>query len=151
MPVKAGQEIDAYCTRCKMDLTHRIIAVVGDKPVKVECRTCFGTHNFRAPKSTPSARAAQAAAATAAPSSRSTTAAPRKSRASAAEEHVALVPPDHARVHAYRMTETFQKDHWLAHKSFGIGLVLAVLADDKIEVRFESGHKVLVHNRTEAN
>lgn len=148
MPVKAGQEIDAYCTRCKMDLTHRIIAVVGDKPVKVECRTCFGTHNYRAPKSTPVTRAARAAA-PASSSGRSTPTAPRR-RASSAEEHVSLVPPDHARVLAYRMTETFQRDQWLAHKTFGIGLVLAVLADDKIEVRFESGHKVLVHNRADA-
>lgn len=145
MPVKAGQEIDAYCTRCKMDLTHRIIAVVGDKPVKVECRTCMGTHNYRAPKSAPAARAAREAPAAASSSSRS--AAAPKPRRTAPEEHVALVPPDHARVHAYRMTETFQRDQWVAHKTFGIGLVLAVLADDKIEVRFESGHKVLVHNR----
>jgi hypothetical protein len=26
--LRAGIEIDAYCTRCRMDLTHRIIAVV---------------------------------------------------------------------------------------------------------------------------
>ena len=54
MPVlRAGVEVDAYCTRCKMDLTHKIIAVVGNKPVKVECRTCYGTHNYRPPKSGP--------------------------------------------------------------------------------------------------
>ena len=27
---KTGGEIDAYCTKCKLALTHRIIAMVGD-------------------------------------------------------------------------------------------------------------------------
>lgn len=51
MELRAGQEVDAYCTKCKMDLTHRIVAVVGGRPVKVECRTCYTVHVYRAPKS----------------------------------------------------------------------------------------------------
>ena len=34
-----------------MDLLHRIIAMEGDKVVKVECLTCRGHHNYRRPKS----------------------------------------------------------------------------------------------------
>lgn len=144
--LRAGQEIDAWCTKCKLDLTHRIIAVADGKPARVECRTCYTTHNYRAPKTSVVAVVTRAARSgstrdSAAPK-------PRKSRA-AAEEHVAVVPPPGARVVPYRMTEAFAKEQWIVHKSFGNGVVLSVLADNKIEVRFDSGPKVLVHNRSE--
>ena len=29
-PITAGSEVDSYCTKCKLDLNHRIIAMVGD-------------------------------------------------------------------------------------------------------------------------
>ena len=31
-----ASEVDAYCTKCKLDLGHRIIAMVGDVIKKVE-------------------------------------------------------------------------------------------------------------------
>ena len=49
----AGSEIDSYCTKCKMDLNHRIIAMKDGKPHRVECRTCSGHHNYRTPKTLP--------------------------------------------------------------------------------------------------
>jgi hypothetical protein len=147
--LRAGQEIDAWCTKCKLDLTHRIIAVADGKPARVECRTCYSTHNYRAPKTgaVAAVQRPQRAASSAASSSPSAPRAPR-SRA-AAEEHVAVVPPAGAKVHSYRMTERFMKEQWLVHKVFGNGFVTAELADDKIEVRFDSGLKTLVHNRSE--
>jgi hypothetical protein len=142
--LRAGIEIDAYCTRCRMDLTHRIIAVVNNKPVKVECRTCYGTHNYRAPKSSPvpekAARGSLAPKA-AKPAARRGAAAP--------EEHITVAPPPGARIHGYRMTEKFAKDQWVSHKVFGTGVVTQVLGDDKIEVHFDGVSKVLVHNRPE--
>lgn len=145
--LRAGQEIDAWCTKCKLDLTHRIIAIADGKPARVECRTCYSTHNYRAPKTGAVAavqRAQKSPASSAAASSAA--AKPRKPRA---EEHVAVVPPPGARVLSYRMTERFLKDQWLVHKVFGNGIVLAELADNKIEVRFDDGPRVLVHNRAE--
>jgi hypothetical protein len=144
MPLyKAGQEVDAWCTKCKMDLTHRIVAEVGGKPVKVECRTCYTVHVYRAPKNTPSAVAARSATG----ASPATARAPSTRRA-AVEEHVSLTPPTGARIHPYRMTERFMKDQWLQHKTFGVGLVVSEMAGDKIEVRFDSGVKTLVHGVT---
>lgn len=147
-PLRAGQEIDAWCTKCKLDLTHRIVAVADGKPARVECRTCYSTHNYRAPKSGAVAAVQRPTRAATAPSSASP-AAPRAPRKSAAEEHVAVVPPPGAKVHSYRMTERFAKDQWIVHKVFGNGIVTAEIGDDKIEVRFDSGAKTLVHNRSE--
>lgn len=141
MRLQAGQEVDAWCTRCKMDLTHRIVAMVADKPAKVECRTCYSTHVYRAPKNSPSAIAARSAPASSSP------------RASAARkpipaDHTAVVPPSGARIHPYRMTERFMKDQWIQHKTFGVGIVMSEIGADKIEVRFDGGVKTLVHGIT---
>ena len=51
-----GSDVDAYCTKCKMVLTHTVVAMQGLKPRRVKCNTCSGDHNFRATK--PTARAA---------------------------------------------------------------------------------------------
>src|SRR5262245_60609736 len=48
---RTGGEIDSYCTKCRLDLTHRIIAMVGDVVKKVECKTCGSHHLYRKPKS----------------------------------------------------------------------------------------------------
>ncbi len=142
-PLKAGQEVDAWCTKCKMDLTHRIVAVVDGKPVKVECRTCYQTHVYRAPKNSPSAVSARVASGGPA---QARSAQPRPK--AVPEDHVALVPPSSARIHPYRMTERYMKDQWVQHKTFGIGLVVNEVGGDKIEVRFDGGVKVLVHGMT---
>jgi hypothetical protein len=55
-------------------------------------------------------------------------------------------PPDHARVALYASTGKFPVGSWIAHKTFGIGVVLREIASNKIEVRFDGGTKVLVHN-----
>lgn len=143
MPLRAGQEVDAWCTRCKMDLTHRIVAVVGDRPAKVECRTCYSTHVYRAPKNSPSAIAARSAS----PSAGASTRAPA-ARKPIPADHTAVVPPSGARIHPYRMTERFMKDQWIQHKNFGVGVVTAEIGADKIEVRFDGGVKTLVHGVT---
>lgn len=47
------------------------------------------------------------------------------------------------------MTERFMVDQWIVHKVFGNGLVLREVPPDKIEVRFDSGVRTLIHNRAE--
>src|ERR1043165_7944445 len=42
-----GGEIDSMCTKCDLLLNHRIVAMVQDKVVKVECLTCRGVHQYR--------------------------------------------------------------------------------------------------------
>lgn len=138
---RAGQEIDAYCTRCKLDLLHRIVAVVDGKPVKVECRTCLSVHMYRAPKSlratvstTPSATTDDAS---------------KSARKTSPVENVALVPPPAARVYVYKVTEKYAPECWIQHKTFGTGQVLREIPPNKIEVRFEDGNRVLVHGLTQ--
>src|SRR3954463_16620660 len=82
--IKPGDEVDSYCTKCRMDLMHRIIAMHNGKIIRVECRTCNGHHNYRKPKSA----AAEPRAATAlgrSSSTRSTSGGVSPRKAAAAE------------------------------------------------------------------
>ncbi|MFH1148046.1 MAG: hypothetical protein V1736_10125 [Pseudomonadota bacterium] len=42
-----GDETACYCTKCRLDLHHIIMAIVGERIVKVQCKTCGGVHKFR--------------------------------------------------------------------------------------------------------
>ena len=42
----AGGEVVAYCTKCRMDLNHRIVALVDGIPVKVELTAAEITANI---------------------------------------------------------------------------------------------------------
>lgn len=42
-----GGYVAAYCTRCRLDLGHTIVAMVGEIIVRVKCRTCGSEHNYR--------------------------------------------------------------------------------------------------------
>jgi hypothetical protein len=45
----AGENIAAYCTKCKLGLDHAIVALDGEVIAKVKCKTCGSTHKFRDP------------------------------------------------------------------------------------------------------
>ena len=47
----------------------------------------------------------------------------------------------------YKLSQAFTVDEVLDHKTFGLGLVMRLLSDNKIEVTFQTGSKVLVHSR----
>ncbi|MDQ2643863.1 MAG: hypothetical protein M3020_08625, partial [Myxococcota bacterium] len=49
--LSAGKEIDSWCTKCRLELGHRIVAMVGGAPKRVICLTCGSEHNYRAVKS----------------------------------------------------------------------------------------------------
>lgn len=48
--LSAGDIIDARCTKCRAVTNHRIVAMVGDRVVRVECNTCHGVHNYHPPE-----------------------------------------------------------------------------------------------------
>jgi len=46
-PLRLGDVIDDYCTRCKLLLDHAIQAIAGDEVQTVVCKTCMTTHPYR--------------------------------------------------------------------------------------------------------
>jgi hypothetical protein len=42
-----GKSILSYCTKCKINLGHTIMAMKGEEIAKVRCSTCGSSHKFR--------------------------------------------------------------------------------------------------------
>ena len=136
---KVGGEVDAFCTRCKMDLAHTILAMVGTKPVRVRCNTCGGDHAFRgAPGATERKSTASTAAKRAAPRE-------KVAKVVISFDDV-LAEKDVAHSVPYSIRETFKQDQVINHPTFGQGFVSAVRGD-KVDITFRSEVRTLVHGR----
>lgn len=167
---KAGGEIDAYCTKCRLDLVHRIIAMVGDAVKKVECKTCGSHHLFRRPQSERDERLrmleSKASKVTAeakrpAPTQAATgrerrkaseklTAAQRAEReqATAWERAIAGQPPQAFK--PYRITLTLAQGDLVKHSKFGDGVVSRVVDRGKVEILFADGARTMAHGQAAA-
>lgn len=140
-PLRTGGEIDAQCTRCRMVLAHTILALVGSKPVRVQCNTCGGQHNYRSGGSEAKSEVTRSAR----PSSTSGTREARERPAKVSFEDMIARKVGAGR--AYSPKIAFILDEVILHPIFGRGFVSAVRAD-KVDVTFKAGVKTLVHART---
>lgn len=162
--LKPADEIDAYCTKCKLDLSHRIISLEGDKPHRVECQTCHSHHLYRRPKTMAEEPRVTRAVKTSGGSSSS--GASTKSGAktpggkSASVRAVAAAEAENMRERdwekrvsgravtdfkPYRTTSTFEQNNLVHHPKFGDGFVVRVIDRAKIEVMFKDGARTLAH------
>lgn len=144
--LSAGDIIDARCTRCKEILNHRIVAMVEEKVVRVECNTCGGAHGYYPPPTAKAAKTPKSPSAAKAP--RSSNAAPRTSRKDPAEaerdEWAALRPNmESERAVAYAMDGKYRTNGLINHSVFGIGVVKQLIPPNKMQVLFQDGIKLL--------
>jgi hypothetical protein len=154
---KTGGEIDAYCTKCRLDLTHRIIAMVGDVVKKVECKTCNSHHLYRRPKTEREAAHARlekrAEARKVAGTGGGGTKAARAERAERAEremvstwEHAIAGQPTTA-FKPYRITLNLGVGELIRHSKFGDGVVQKVLDQGKVEILFKDGPRTMAQGQ----
>jgi hypothetical protein len=126
---RPGGTIDSWCWKCKMMLAHTIEAMIGQKPARVHCNTCQSQHAYKA--SEPGKTSA-----------RTPTGRTRQSR------YKVLLNGTNSDVpKSYSPKDTYQQGDVLKHPNFGLGVTTAVKDGTKIEVLFEAGTKLLVHNR----
>ncbi len=136
--LRVGGEVDGVCTKCGMTLAHTIIAMVGGRPVKVECNTCHGVHRFRG----------EVGGGAGAPARSSS--APRgaaRPRAVTISFDELLRGKNLAMTQRYSPRSSYALDQVIEHPSFGMGWVSAVRDAGKIEVTFRADVKVLVHGK----
>jgi hypothetical protein len=123
-----GGTTDSWCGKCKMMLAHTIEAMVGNKPARVQCNTCKAQHAYKASEpGKPSANGA------------------RGSRTPANRYKSLLKGSDSAAAKKYSPKDRYEPGDVLEHLSFGRGVATATKGENKIEVLFESGSKLLVH------
>lgn len=124
--LRPGDDTDTWCGRCKAERAHQVVALNADgRPATVICRTCGGQHRYHAKKEATAPRPGGSARA------------PRKPADFSQE-----VPAGPAR--PYSPQGVYSAGEWIEHSKFGRGKV-ALARGGKIEVRFESGSRVLLH------
>ena len=147
--LKAGGEVDSWCTKCKLVLNHRIIAMVGTKPVRVECSTCGSHHNYRghAPgekaSASPRERAASAAAGGSPRSARGPSKAEQERIGREQSWEKAIAGKSVRDFKPYRVSLTFQSGDLVRHSKFGDGVVTRIVDAHKVEILFKDEAKTL--------
>ena len=127
---RVGGEVDAFCTRCGLLLGHTVIAMVGARPVKVQCNTCHVVHAYRDGAGQGASR-------------------PARDRPRTPGFDELLAARDVAGARRYSPRETYGLGQVLDHPEFGRGFVSTVRDAGKLEVTFRAGAKTLVHGRGE--
>ncbi|MFH1113040.1 MAG: hypothetical protein V1792_03895 [Pseudomonadota bacterium] len=145
--VGPGDDVEAWCTRCRMNLNHRVIAMVGREIKRVHCLTCGGDHKYYPPKyeGSPTTASRSVKAPSSAPSVR-----PREDpavRAASEWRTVMKHMPAGSIPRPYRVSESYRNAEFIQHPVLGTGRVTDILGAQRIEVIFEDGRKILVCNR----
>lgn len=156
-PLRAGGEVDSWCTKCKLVLNHRIIALVGTTPARVECSTCGSHHNFRArapgdkgPAAVKTGRVASAGASSSGPRS---TRGPSKAQQAVIDREKSWEKAVNGRAvsefRPYRVSELFNEGDLIRHSKFGDGVVTRLLEGKKVEILFKDDARTLAHGLTD--
>lgn len=140
-----GKETLAYCTSCKMDLNHIIVAMKGDRIAKVQCLTCKKDHAYKVAKGVSEP-------------GKPTKATKAKKKSAAAEEEAnhsievewqkLMLAHRDLPTKGYNTKGNFALGDKINHPNFGEGIVGKLIYPNKIEVVFQMDVKILIHGGT---
>ncbi|MGZ3688029.1 MAG: hypothetical protein ACXWPM_03625 [Bdellovibrionota bacterium] len=130
----AGKEVISFCTSCKMDLNHVIIAMKGDRIAKVQCLTCKKEHAYKAAKG-----------ATEPKKKRAKKDAEPEGNPIEAEWEKLMAQHKDAPVKSYNTKGHFTLGDKISHPTFGDGIVGKLIYPNKLEVIFRHDLKVLIY------
>jgi hypothetical protein len=129
-----GGDIDSYCTRCKLNLEHIVLAMVGGAVVKVKCKTCGSIHRFKGmPVVRPKSPRKEGTA------SKSFVTCQALWEAAMGEAHGPELP--------YDMEKSYRAGDLIAHSIFGKGVVQKTLFK-KCTVLFKDKERILATANT---
>ena len=132
--LRSGAEIEAYCTKCRLNLNHIIISVADGEPNKVQCLTCDGEHKYRPPKSKTAKSKKKAKT-------------PKKTKKDqAAEAAISFTEAEIDKAKEYAFNAVFKEGEILKHPKFGTGKVVSIISANRMEVIFPEGSKILVYD-----
>jgi len=142
-----GDEADSICPRCKEETIHRVVAMVEGKIHKVICSRCNSQHRYR-----PSLAAMTKKVPL--PSERQARVLQKIASGQTSQSQESLGVWEELKERAgqveplpYDQSASYSVNQAVAHPTFGLGFVLKVIDDSKIEVIFEHHIKILVMNR----
>lgn len=132
--MRVGRDIGAICRKCG-DVWHVVVAVVGGRIAKVECKQCGARHRYRAPEGEVQQAAGGGPIR-------------KQSESGRRKRSPALIPADPSRPpRAYRPSDCYRAGDRVRHARFGEGIVQSVAGPHKVHVLFTSGAKTLIQGR----
>lgn len=137
-----AKEVLAYCTSCKMDLGHIVVAMQGDRIAKVQCKTCKKEHVYKAPKGVTEPTAAPAKKSRAKKASGDS--APESNPIELEWEKL-MATHKNAPLKQYTTKGVFLLGDKINHPNFGEGIVGKLIYPNKIEVIFRTDLKILIY------
>ena len=133
-----GADVEALCSKCG-DVWHVVVAKVGAKIVKVQCKQCSGYHRYKSPHDVPADKKLPA-----------THRPPREVKAPVERFERPAVPADLTKPsRPYRASEAYEVGDRVDHPSFGQGVV-EISELGKITAFFASGRRVLAQAKGNA-
>lgn len=147
MTAAVGADVESLCSKCG-DVWHVVVAKVGEKIAKVQCKQCHGFHRYKPPpgkepKSMKLPTVDGHAARAASPSKTTAGKKPPTRAKKAAEPELPAVQADLSRpVRRYSPAEAYTPGDRITHATFGAGVV-ELSAAGKIQVMFPGGRRVL--------
>jgi hypothetical protein len=155
-----GDDVEAWCTRCRMNLNHRVIAVVGSLIQRAQCLTCGGDHKYYPPKYEKGERgqtvvvrgsASGKGSSKVSSGDRSRKSAPKTAERAAGEWTTFMQDLEEgSELRNYAASEAFRAGEFIRHPIFGEGKVLDIVGAEKMEVVFREGRKILLCNRAQS-
>jgi len=144
-----GADVESICGKCG-DVWHVVVAKVGDKIVKVQCKQCGALHRHSPPAAVREKERLAREAARAGRAATSSAAKPKASRAPKPPPGPSVQADPSRPPRPYRPTDTFAIADTVQHPSFGTGVVELVPEPGKMQVYFTEGRRVLVMGRGQA-
>ena len=128
--LSAGNEVLAYCGKCKLKLAHTIIVMKTEEtPDKVKCNTCKSAHAFKENATR-----------------RRKTTTTRGKKATAFDQWQEKVSNSTEPSVKYSPKTNFDIGQLVDHPKYGTGVVERKIDGNKIEILFEKTLKTLMHN-----
>lgn len=142
-----GKNIDAYCTKCKLLLTHIVLFEVDGVVSKVECKTCGSQHKYR--RGASERKTGEKVV-------RRSTLLGRSGSAAAGRKPVNDAPmlwevknrdmSPEAPIRAYHMQDKYKSKEVIQHPTFGLGFVERVTSETRMNVLFKDAVKLMAMN-----
>jgi hypothetical protein len=143
--LSVGENIDAYCLKCKLVLAHVIMFKVDGVVNRVKCKTCGAEHKYRGTKP-----GVKKAAAVRSPGTG------RVKKPAVAKEAVNNAPlqwdlksrnmPPETTIRDYTIKDTYKVNQVINHPTFGVGFVEKVASDKSVFILFNDAVRLMGMN-----
>ncbi|MEN6374766.1 MAG: hypothetical protein ABFD75_08310 [Smithella sp.] len=144
-----GENIDAYCSKCKLMLAHVIMSKVDGAVSKVKCKTCGAEHKYRPLKPVDKKTVVHKPAARKEKTEKKTNAAKVKVNDAPLQWDTKNRNMDGSvTIKDYSIHDQYSTKDVVNHSVFGLGFVERIVSDKSMDVLFCDSVKLMAMNIT---